>query len=82
MPFRKTQKALLDAIYVYVTLSEDRKKQRINIANRCVEDVARFKYLGTTPSYQNCMHEEVNSRKFWECVQFRVFCHPACCLRI
>jgi hypothetical protein len=38
------------------------QKHSIKIANRSFEDVARFKYLGTTLTDQNCVHEEINSR--------------------
>jgi hypothetical protein len=38
------------------------QKHSIKIANRSFEDAARFKYLGTTLTDQNCMHEEINSR--------------------
>jgi hypothetical protein len=38
------------------------QKHSIKIANRSIEDVAKFKYLGTTPTDQNCMHEEIKSR--------------------
>jgi hypothetical protein len=38
------------------------KKHSINITNRCFEDVAKFRYLGTTLTNQNGMHEENKSR--------------------
>jgi hypothetical protein len=38
------------------------QKHRIKIANRSFEDVAEFKYLGTTLTDLNCMHEEIKSR--------------------
>jgi hypothetical protein len=38
------------------------KKRSVNIANRSFEDVAKFKYVRTTLTDKNCMHEEVKSR--------------------
>jgi hypothetical protein len=38
------------------------QKHIIKIANRSFEDVAKFKYLGTTLTDQNHMHEEIESR--------------------
>jgi hypothetical protein len=38
------------------------QRHSIKIANRCFADVAKFVYLGTTLTDQNCMHEEVKSR--------------------
>jgi hypothetical protein len=38
------------------------QKYSIKIANRSFEDVAKFRFLGTTLTDQNYMHEEINSR--------------------
>jgi hypothetical protein len=49
----------------YMLMSRSQKigqKHSIKIMNRSFEDVARFKYLGTTLTDQNCMHEEIKSR--------------------
>jgi hypothetical protein len=49
----------------YMLMSNSQRigqKRSINIANRSFEDVEKFKYLGTTLTDQNCMHEEIKSR--------------------
>jgi hypothetical protein len=46
----------------YMLMSRSQRigqKHSIKIANRSFEDVAKFKYLGTTLTDQNCMHEEI-----------------------
>jgi hypothetical protein len=65
--------------YVNVTLSEGRTK----VANRSFEDVAKFKYLRTTLTDQNSMHEEIKNRKIRECllpIGPESLFLPACCL--
>jgi glycerol-3-phosphate O-acyltransferase len=38
------------------------QRQSIKIGNMSFESVAMFKYLGTTLTDQNCIHEEIKSR--------------------
>jgi hypothetical protein len=57
---------IMDFIQVMVIncMSRSRKigqKHGIKIANRSFEDVAKFRYLGTTLTDQNHMHEEIKS---------------------
>jgi hypothetical protein len=73
---KKNTEALLDAgnevgleVYPekskYTLISHSQKlgqKHSIKIANRFSEDVAKFKYLGTALTDQNCMQEEIKSR--------------------
>jgi hypothetical protein len=49
----------------YMLMSHSQKigqKHSIKIANRFFEDVAKFRYLGTMLTDQNCMHKEIKSR--------------------
>jgi hypothetical protein len=49
----------------YMLMSRCQKmgqKHSIKIANRSLEDVAKFKYLGNTLTDQSCLHEEIKSR--------------------
>jgi hypothetical protein len=49
----------------YMLMSRSQKtgqKYSIKIANRSFEEVAKFRYLGTTLTDQNHMHKEIKSR--------------------
>jgi hypothetical protein len=73
---KKNTEALLDASKevdlevnpektMYMLMSRSQKtgqKHSMKIANRSFEVVAKCKYLGTTPTDQNCMNEEIKSR--------------------
>jgi hypothetical protein len=70
----------------YMLMSRSQKvgqKCSIKIANRSFQDVEKFRYLGTTLTDQNHMHEEIKSRLnsgTLATIPFRAFCPPACCL--
>jgi hypothetical protein len=56
--------------------------QSIEIGNRAFKSVAKFKYLGTILTDQNCIHEEIKSilnlgNACYHSVQ--TLCHPARC---
>jgi 7,8-dihydro-6-hydroxymethylpterin-pyrophosphokinase len=49
----------------YMLMSRSQRigqKRNIKTANRSFDDVSKFKYLGTTLTDQNCLHEEIKSR--------------------
>jgi hypothetical protein len=55
----------------------------IKVANKSLNNVAMFKYLGTTVTTQTCSDEESNSRLnkgMLATVQFRIFGLPVCYL--
>jgi hypothetical protein len=48
----------------YMLMSHSQKirpKHSIKVANRFVEDVGKFRYLGTMLTDQNCTHEEIRA---------------------
>jgi hypothetical protein len=39
-----------------------RRKSQFTLANKVFENVANFKYFGTTVTNKSCVHEEIKSR--------------------
>jgi hypothetical protein len=48
--------------YMLMSRKKGGQKHGIKIANRSFEGVAKFTYLGTTLTDQNCMQEDIKSR--------------------
>jgi hypothetical protein len=48
--------------YMLMSRKKAGQKHSIKMGNRSFEGVAKFKYLGTTLTDQNCMQEEIKSR--------------------
>jgi hypothetical protein len=49
-------------VYVAVSSPECKENHDIKIANRSFENLAQFKYLGTTITNQNLIQEEIKRR--------------------
>jgi hypothetical protein len=62
-----------------------RQSDDMKIAIRCYENVAQFKYLGTTVTNLNLMQEEIrmrlNSGVMLATIRSRTFCLLVCCLK-
>jgi hypothetical protein len=48
--------------YMLMPRQMEGHRHSIKIANRCFENVAKFKYFGAILTDQNCIHKEIKSR--------------------
>jgi hypothetical protein len=73
---------------MYMLLSHHqnaRQNHDIKTANRSFENMAQFRYLGTTVTNQNLIQEEIKKRLILvmlATIQSRTFCLLVCCLKI
>jgi hypothetical protein len=49
-------------VYVNNSSPDRRAKHNIKVANKCIRNIAKFRYLGMTVTNQNCIREEIKCR--------------------
>jgi hypothetical protein len=49
-------------VYVNNSSPDCRTKHDVKVANKCIRNIAKFRYLGMTVTNQNCIHEEIKCR--------------------
>jgi hypothetical protein len=76
-----TEKTTYMLLYRHQNAGQNRD---IKIPNRCFENVAQFRYLGTTVTNQNLIQEEIKRRlnSGNAIIQCRTFHLLVCCLEI
>jgi hypothetical protein len=69
--------------YIMVSRDQNADQNRdIKIGNRSFENVSQFKYLGTTVTNQNLIHEEIKTRMNSDNASYHSvqnFCPLPCC---